>query len=159
MIVFMRSNDIMFGYPYDVFNFSSLQSIMANKLNIEVGTYTHVVDSFHLYKEQLNWAIEITDENDVSPYGKLGINRTFTENDVQTFLNVEQTTRKLINKIDVETVEEMIMDIDSYYWQSNAAFIAMYNYRKAYYSQNTLNKFKKFIINEFIFFNDRYKEL
>jgi thymidylate synthase len=159
MIVFMRSNDIMFGYPYDVFNFSTLQSIMANKLNLNVGIYTHIVDSFHLYKEQLSWANDIMREEQPIIYGPLEIERKFDSNDIQTFLNVEQTTRKMIGLIDVETIEKMLLDIDSEYWRSNAAFLALYNYRKMHYSQKTLDKFKKLITNELVFILDRYGEL
>ena len=159
MIVFMRSNDIMFGYPYDVFNFSTLQSIMANKLNLNVGIYTHIVDSFHLYKEQLSWANDIMREERPIIYGPLEIERKFNSNDIQTFLNVEQTTRKMIGLIDVETIEKMLLDIDSEYWRSNAAFLALYNYRKMHYSQKTLDKFKKLITNELVFILDRYGEL
>ena len=46
----MRSNDIAFGLPYDIVQFTSLQEIFAGWLNIEVGEYMHISDSLHMYE-------------------------------------------------------------------------------------------------------------
>ncbi|GAB2917087.1 thymidylate synthase [Rheinheimera gaetbuli] len=51
MFVMMRSNDAYRGLPHDVFVFTMLQEIIARKLDIELGTYTHFVTSMHLYKD------------------------------------------------------------------------------------------------------------
>ena len=47
---YMRSNDIWLGLPYDLFAFTSLQVKMAFELGVEVGTYTHIAGSLHLYE-------------------------------------------------------------------------------------------------------------
>lgn len=49
-VTYMRSNDIWMGFPYDVFSFTCFQMILAFKLGVEVGTYTHISGSLHLYK-------------------------------------------------------------------------------------------------------------
>ena len=160
LLVLMRSNDIMFGYPYDVFNFTVLQKIMANRLGIEVGIYTHVVDSLHLYVEQMDWCEDIANEESNDIYKEyVPINNSFDNDDVQTFLNVEQTTRKLTNEINLKHIFEMIENIKDKYWQSNAAFLAMYNYRKNRNKNDFLKLFHPFINNEFKYVLDRYKEL
>lgn len=46
---YMRSNDIWLGFPYDVFSFTCLQILLAFELGVEVGTYTHIAGSLHLY--------------------------------------------------------------------------------------------------------------
>lgn len=46
---YMRSNDIWLGFPYDVFSFTCLQILMAFELGVEIGTYTHIAGSLHLY--------------------------------------------------------------------------------------------------------------
>jgi thymidylate synthase len=51
MFVNMRSNDVHWGLPHDVFCFTMLQEIMARSLSIELGTYKHAVGSLHLYKK------------------------------------------------------------------------------------------------------------
>lgn len=52
MITTMRSNDIVLGFTYDVFAFTMLQEIMANELNVEVGTYYHNAGSMHIYENK-----------------------------------------------------------------------------------------------------------
>ena len=52
--VHMRSNDLTLGLVYDLPWFISLMQDMVDELkdlypNLEVGTYTHIVDSLHLY--------------------------------------------------------------------------------------------------------------
>lgn len=50
----MRSNDIWFGFPYDVVFFTELQKYIAMRLNIDCGTYTHFSTSIHAYKNQMD---------------------------------------------------------------------------------------------------------
>lgn len=47
--VMMRSNDIWFGTPYDWAFFMELQKVVADKLGLAYGTYTHFATSLHLY--------------------------------------------------------------------------------------------------------------
>lgn len=49
MTVYMRSNDIWIGFPYDVFSFTAMQIKMAFELHKEIGTYTHFAGSLHMY--------------------------------------------------------------------------------------------------------------
>jgi len=51
MIVNMRSNDVVWGLPHDVFCFTMVQEIIASALGVELGTYTHLAGSLHLYDE------------------------------------------------------------------------------------------------------------
>jgi thymidylate synthase len=48
---YMRSNDIWLGFPYDVFAFTSYQCMMAMELGVDVGAYTHIAGSLHLYEK------------------------------------------------------------------------------------------------------------
>ena len=50
----MRSNDIFWGWTYDAVMFTQLQCSLAHVLNIDVGTYTHVVDSMHVYERDFD---------------------------------------------------------------------------------------------------------
>lgn len=47
--VYMRSNDIWFGFPYDIVFFTELQRIVAKNLDAELGIYTHLAGSLHMY--------------------------------------------------------------------------------------------------------------
>lgn len=53
MTTYMRSNDLWMGFPYDVFQFTNLQILIAMMLGVKVGTYTHVAGSLHLYARNL----------------------------------------------------------------------------------------------------------
>ncbi len=48
-IVHMRSNDLIWGTCYDVFNFTMMQELLAAELNLELGWYKHFVGSMHIY--------------------------------------------------------------------------------------------------------------
>lgn len=50
MTTHMRSNDLVWGFPYDVIQFCLLQMTIAEELGIENGTYTHHADSLHIYE-------------------------------------------------------------------------------------------------------------
>jgi thymidylate synthase len=47
---FMRANDAYRGTASDVFSFTFLQELLAHQLDLELGSYTHVVGSYHLYQ-------------------------------------------------------------------------------------------------------------
>lgn len=50
----MRSNDIHWGLPHDVFCFTMLQEIIARSISVELGTYKHAVGSLHLYLKDVS---------------------------------------------------------------------------------------------------------
>lgn len=47
---YMRSNDMWIGFPFDVFQFTCMQVLMSMELGVELGEYTHISASLHLYK-------------------------------------------------------------------------------------------------------------
>lgn len=49
----MRSNDIFRGTPYNVVQFTFLQEIISGWLGADVGTYSMLVDSLHLYESDV----------------------------------------------------------------------------------------------------------
>ena len=53
MSVYMRSNDIWYGFCNDQYQFSSLQKMVADRLNLEIGWYYHHVHNMHLYNNKL----------------------------------------------------------------------------------------------------------
>jgi|TARA_R100000501_G_scaffold17228_1_gene31840 thymidylate synthase len=53
LTVTMRSNDLWFGFPYDIFCFTSLQKMLAHSLGVNTGFYTHQVGSLHLYEQHI----------------------------------------------------------------------------------------------------------
>ena len=49
MCVAMRSNDLWYGFCNDQYCFSRLQLLVADELEIRLGTYFHFVHNLHLY--------------------------------------------------------------------------------------------------------------
>ncbi|MBT5320645.1 MAG: thymidylate synthase, partial [Chloroflexi bacterium] len=62
LITYMRSNDAFLGLPHDVFSFTMLQEIVARSLSVDLGTYKHIVGSFHLYDRHVPKAEEFLGE-------------------------------------------------------------------------------------------------
>jgi thymidylate synthase len=64
MVVRMRSNDVILGLPFDMPYFCHLQERMRKELlqtypNLQLGTYTHSADSFHLYDRDVEKAYRL----------------------------------------------------------------------------------------------------
>lgn len=53
MTAHMRSNDLNWGSPYDIAAFTTIQLVVAAMLGWQIGKYTHLADSLHVYKENL----------------------------------------------------------------------------------------------------------
>ena len=53
MSVYMRSNDIWYGFCNDQYQFSSLQKMIAERLSLEIGWYYHHAHNMHLYNDKL----------------------------------------------------------------------------------------------------------
>ena len=54
MCVTMRSNDLWYGFCNDQYCFSRLQLMIADRLEIRLGTYYHFVHNLHLYNNIIN---------------------------------------------------------------------------------------------------------
>jgi thymidylate synthase len=49
-IAYMRSQSAAVVLPYDAFVFMALQCLLAEELNIGIGSYYHIAGSFHIYQ-------------------------------------------------------------------------------------------------------------
>lgn len=62
MTVFCRSNDMLWGaYGANVVQFSTIQELIAACLGVQVGTYTQISNSFHVYTARPLWKEVIAD--------------------------------------------------------------------------------------------------
>jgi thymidylate synthase len=109
LIVTMRSNDIIWGLPYDIFFFSMLQELLSLELNVELGTYYHNVGSMHLYERHFSLGKEM-----------LSVQNTISQEqpkmehieDLDLFINLEEVIRK--SNISLEGVNSQPI---SQYWK------------------------------------------
>ena len=53
MAVYMRSNDLWYGFCNDQYQFASLQEMVADRLSIPVGSYYHHAHNLHLYNNKI----------------------------------------------------------------------------------------------------------
>lgn len=62
-IVFMRSQDLIYGFSYDIIWFTLLQKWMAREVGVELGKYYQFDTSLHVYKRYFKMIKEVI-END-----------------------------------------------------------------------------------------------
>ncbi len=67
-IASMRSNDIVWGLTYDVFNFTMIQEYIARQLGLELGDYHHNAGSLHLYVDR-----DKAMAKDLSPHARVNM--------------------------------------------------------------------------------------
>ena len=53
MSVYMRSNDIWYGFCNDQYCFSMLQKLVAERLSMDIGWYYHHAHNMHIYNDKL----------------------------------------------------------------------------------------------------------
>lgn len=105
-IITMRSNDLIWGLPYDIYLFTMLQELLSIELNIELGEYFHNVGSMHIYERHFKLANEMLLEKNVVSYEDSKMQNI---NSLQKFLEIEKLIRtsevnfSLINSIEIET--------------------------------------------------------
>ncbi|WP_175558648.1 thymidylate synthase [Arthrobacter sp. ok362] len=56
MMTSMRSNDLFWGFPHDLFAFTMIQEIIARSVGVDIGNYYHSVGSLHLYMKDVEAA-------------------------------------------------------------------------------------------------------
>lgn len=68
MLVYMRSNDLWLGFPYDVFAFTEFQKFVAYGNGLDVGDYHHMVGSMHLYTRNRTAALQAVSAKTIKRY-------------------------------------------------------------------------------------------
>lgn len=58
--VYMRSNDVWLGLPYDMAYFTYLQQVVAKEIGMPLGKYYHTVGDMHIYERHWNKPVRIT---------------------------------------------------------------------------------------------------
>src|SRR3989344_3354837 len=64
----VRSNDMLLGFPHDVAGFALLQCMLAQRLGVRPGIYSHSISNAHVYDIHYDAAKELTSRtNDHAP--------------------------------------------------------------------------------------------
>ena len=99
----VRSNDMILGNPHDVAGFALLQCILAQKLGVRPGVYTHSISNAHIYDIHFAAAEEI-------------IKRKNDQKKVE--LHVPENSFERAEKGDVDLVKEIVDDLTAQYTPS-----------------------------------------
>ena len=105
----MRSNDAIWGIPYDMFSFTTFQELMAQEIGIPVGVYHHYTSSLHIYRYHFDLAKKILNAGRFSGSSKIYLNKDSLIN-LRYFLNQEEELRSpqvLISNYNYELFDGM----------------------------------------------------
>lgn len=114
-LVCMRSNDAIWGLPYDVFLFTFLQELMALSLGISLGTYYHYAASLHLYARHRGLASRVLESGSPSTFAMPPMKDTAA---INKFLDFERRIRADEKPPLLEGVDE--------YWQDLAEVLRLF---------------------------------
>lgn len=96
----VRSNDMVLGFPHDVAGFCLLQYILAQRLGVGVGIYTHTISNAHIYSNHYEGAEEM-------------IRRDISHPNVT--LNLPEKTFEKIEERDKPTIDAIIKQLEDQY--------------------------------------------
>ena len=77
----MRSNDIRYGTRNDLGYFLTLQKYIADRLNVEYGTYTHFAASIHVYDRDYDYVKSVAYGDMSTTKDRLNIDLLLKNND------------------------------------------------------------------------------
>lgn len=100
---FMRSNDIWFGTPYDWAFFIEVQKVIADRLGLEYGTYTHFATSFHVYDRNMSEINHIAETS-------LEELRKPVMFDRERFHNVKEMLFEKTNELNAKKAKELLVE-------------------------------------------------
>ncbi len=95
-----RSNDMVVGCPFDVAGFALLQRILAARLGVGVGVYSHSISNAHIYDVHYEAAAEL-------------IQRSGQENEIELTAQPDWLSRG--ENGDVTLVDEIVTTLESQY--------------------------------------------
>lgn len=111
----MRSNDVLLGVPYDLTQFTFLQSVLACWLGVEVGEYYHFTANLHAYERDWKkleniargkWLQDPHNWNTMDKWDIPDINETFVQ--IRRFFNMEKYFRENYKREKIDIV--LILD-------------------------------------------------
>ena len=88
----VRSNDMVLGFPSDVAGFALLQCILAQKLGVTAGVYSHSISNAHVYDNQITAVEEMLRRTNDHPPIRMNLPKN-------TFDRSEKKDKKLVDEI------------------------------------------------------------
>ena len=88
----VRSNDMILGCPFDTFGFALLQGMIAQRLGVRPGIYTHSISNAHIYDSHYDGAREIIKRTNDHPKIELHLPK-------DSFSRAEKKDENLVGEI------------------------------------------------------------
>ncbi|MFJ4866722.1 thymidylate synthase [Streptomyces sp. NPDC088748] len=130
MVSYMRANDAYRGIVSDIFSFTFLQELMARELGLELGRYTHMVGSLHLYEPDVSPAQRLISVSrgdqalsDRMPVMPLGDQRPH----IARLMQIEEDLR--VDAIRIGASQLNALDLPEY-WRQVVAILEFYRRRQ-----------------------------
>lgn len=103
-VTYMRAQQALTLFPYDVFTFVTLQSYVAARLGVSVGSYYHVCGTYHIYDNEVDVVSKVSSEDAVG--SSIG---AFDEVNapLATLLHLERDLRAAVRARDVGAVRAL----------------------------------------------------
>ena len=116
----MRSNDFIWGTPYNFMQWMTIQEIVAGWLELELGDYSHVVNSLHVYDnhfDELAWVAASADVSSerlpvnksdlrVQSYGRWASRFQMVFDLVKEIMSVDEYSSPIVKYDLLEGIEE-----------------------------------------------------
>jgi len=96
----VRSNDMILGFPHDVAGFALLQAILAQKLGVKPGVYSHSISNAHVYDIHYDATEELISRRNEHP---------------PVVLHLPERSYERAEEKDPKLVEEILEDISNQY--------------------------------------------
>lgn len=150
--VYQRSCDIISGLTYDMHMFATFQALMAGRLGLEVGNYTHIANSLHLYERDFEMAKKIVNDKTPTFYDdSMNIDYRLTGDyhfDRRKLVFTEEIFRNYASTITEKECKDILDCLPSEDWKSALAVILIFNLRKANRKEES-KKYYSYLRNEF----------
>tara|TARA_R100000808_G_C2155555_1_gene168663 strand:+ start:17367 stop:18359 length:993 start_codon:yes stop_codon:yes gene_type:complete len=138
MITNMRSSDLILGIAYDIPAFTMFQEMLALELGVELGTYTHISNSLHIYERHFEMVENILRSEEVGQSKMLQLARgempaLSKDMPIKEMMLFEKHLR-LLN--DVEEINALIEEIDGLeiddvsYWKDWGKILVSHRLKK-----------------------------
>ena len=110
----MRSNNAWTLLPYNIFEFSLLAEVVAGRVGVPLGSYTHSCISLHLYETDFDAAYDwlAKDDSQSNPMRPIGDLDTFDR--IAALLSFEEKLRAEYTLIDGNTIRSRLREVETF---------------------------------------------
>lgn len=125
-VAYMRANDAYTGVVSDVFSFTLLQELLAKRLGVRNGSYTHFAGSYHMYErdsEAVHNLLAVADQDRSDTRNFPFMPEGDPTDSVQSVLRWERLLRSNEARLDKESILDLQLEK---YWRDIVALFELY---------------------------------